>query len=104
MRGIFRTWARKSSTCSRGEATHAATIGGMKSDFAVGWDWSYNRQTRFPLSVAGPFDSTNPYAPAASYFYSTPGIVPGFVPGATNQLRTLALFAEMQGEMPEAAA
>lgn len=84
---------------SRGEATHAATIGGMKSDFAVGWDWSYNRQTRFPLSVAGPFDTTNPYAPAASYFYSTPGIVPGFVPGATNQLRTLALFAENRTEL-----
>lgn len=79
---------------SRGEATHATTIGGMKSDFAAGWDWSYNRQTRFPLSVAGPFDTTDPYAPAPSYFYSTPGIVPGFVPGATNQLRTLALFAE----------
>lgn len=79
---------------SRTEASHGTVIGGLKSDFAAGWDWSYNRQTRFPLSVAGPFDTTDPYAPAATYFYSTPGIVPGFVPGATNQLRTFAAFVE----------
>lgn len=79
---------------SRGEATHQTTLGGMRSDFAVGWDYSYNKQTRFPLSVAGPFDTTDPYAPAATFFYNTPGVVPGFVPGATNQLRTFALFAE----------
>ncbi|MDP1690932.1 MAG: TonB-dependent siderophore receptor [Burkholderiaceae bacterium] len=79
---------------SRGELSHAAQLGGMRSDFAVGWDWSYNRQTRFPLSVNGPFDTTDPYAPAASFFYQTPGIAQVYTPGATNQLRTLALFAE----------
>ncbi len=79
---------------SRADITHGTMLGSMKSDFAVGWDWSFNRQTRFPLSVAGPFDTTDPYSPAASYFYATPGITPGYNPGATNQLRTLALFAE----------
>jgi iron complex outermembrane receptor protein len=79
---------------SRGELTHNTRLGDLKSDFALGWDYSYNRQTRFPLSVAGPFDRIDPYAPAPSYFYSTPGITPGFVPGATNLLHTLALFAE----------
>jgi iron complex outermembrane receptor protein len=44
--------------------------------------------------VAGPFDRTDPYAPALSRFYSTPGVTPGYVPGATNLLHTLALFVE----------
>ncbi len=79
---------------SRGELTHRTTIGGMKSDFAAGWDFSFNKQTRYPLSVNGPFDRTDPYAPAAGTFYQTPGVVPGFTPGATNRLRTAALFAE----------
>ncbi len=79
---------------SRAELTHGATLGGMRSDFAFGWDWSFNKQTRYPLSVAGPFDRTDPYAPAATTFYATPGVVPGYTPGATNRLHTLALFAE----------
>lgn len=79
---------------SRGELALAATLGGLKSDFAFGWDWSYNRQTRFPLSVNGPFDTTDPYAPADTYFLATPGITRSYTPGATNRLHTVALFAE----------
>ena len=79
---------------SRGEVTHGTLLAGLKSDFAWGWDFSFNRQTRYPLSVAGPFDRTDPYAPAATRFYETPGVTPGYTPGATNRLRTLALFAE----------
>ena len=81
-------------TGSRGELTHRNTLAGRKSDFAFGWDYSFNRQTRYPLSVAGPFDRTDPYSPAPTTFYATPGVTPGYVPGATNLLRTLALFAE----------
>ena len=81
-------------TGSRGELTHATNLAGLKSDFAVGWDFSLNQQTRYPLSVAGPFDRTDALAPAATFFYQTPGITPGYTPGATNRLRTLALFAE----------
>lgn len=79
---------------SRGELSHQTTIGGLRSDIAAGWDYSFNKQTRYPLSVAGPFDRTDPYAPAAAFFYQTPGVVPGFTPGATNRLHTLALFVE----------
>lgn len=79
---------------SRGELTLASRLAGLKSDFAVGWDWNYNRQTRFPLSVAGPFDTTDPLAPAATLFLQTPGISRTYTPGATNRLHTLALFAE----------
>lgn len=80
---------------SRVEATLATTPGGMASDFAFGWDWSTNRQTRYPLSVAGPFDTTDPYAPAPLSFGSLPGLGARiYTPGATNQLHTLAVFAE----------
>ena len=84
---------------SRGEATLAATLAGLKSDFALGWDWSYNRQTRHPLSVAGPFDTTDPYAPAPLSFWSLPGIARVYTPGATNRLHTFAVFAENRTEL-----
>lgn len=79
---------------SRGEATLRGQLGGLRSDSAFGWDWSYNRQTRFPLSVAGPFGTTGPYAPADTFFLQTPGITRSYTPGATNRLHTVALFAE----------
>lgn len=79
---------------SRTELSHGSEIAGLRSDFAAGIDWSFNRQTRFPLSVPGPFGNTDPYQPAASYFYSTPGIKPGYNPGASNLLRSFALFVE----------
>ncbi len=82
------------ATGSRGELAHRTVLAGLKSDFALGWDYSFNRQTRYPLSVNGPFDRTSPTAPADTYFFQTPGIVPVYTPGATNRLRTLALFAE----------
>jgi len=79
---------------NRFELSHATEIGGLASDFAAGFDWSYNRQTRFPLSVNGPFDQADPYAPAALYFFQLPGVKPGHTPGATNLLHGFAAFAE----------
>jgi len=84
---------------SRGELTLASSLGGLQSDFAFGWDWSYNRQTRFPLSVSGPFDTTDPYTPADTRFLSTPGISQTYTPGATNRLHTVALFAENRSRL-----
>lgn len=79
---------------SRGEASIKGSLAGLQSDSALGWDASYNRQTRFPLSVAGPFDRTSPYTPADSSFLSTPGISATYTPSATNRLHTVAVFAE----------
>ncbi|MCE4537726.1 TonB-dependent receptor [Pelomonas sp. P7] len=84
---------------SRLEVSQAASIAGRRSDFAFGWDWSFNQQTRFPLSVAGPFDLTDPYAPRDTYFLQTPGITRTYTPGATNLLRSFALFAENRTEL-----
>lgn len=86
---------------SRGELSHQATLFGRRSDFAFGWDWSFNKQTRFPLSVAGPFDRTDPYAPAPTTFLATPGITRVYTPGATNRLHTVALFAENRTVLAE---
>ncbi|PZP27432.1 MAG: TonB-dependent siderophore receptor [Roseateles depolymerans] len=79
---------------SRLEATHSTTLAGLRSDFSAGWDWSFNRQTRYPLSIAGPFDTTSPYAPADRYFLQTPGMSATYTPGATNLLHSFALFLE----------
>ncbi|MBK9134864.1 MAG: TonB-dependent receptor [Betaproteobacteria bacterium] len=79
---------------SRAEATHRTAFGAMRSDFAFGWDYAFNRQTRFPLSVAGPFDTTDPYQPADTSFYATPGVTQTYTPDATNRLHMAALFAE----------
>lgn len=79
---------------SRAEVTHGMRFGDRRSDFAFGWDYAFNRQTRFPLSVAGPFDTTDPYHPADTLFYNTPGITPTLTPDATNRLHMAALFAE----------
>lgn len=86
-------------TGSRAELSRATRIAGLRSDFALGWDWSFNEQTRFPLSVGGPFDTTSPYAPADRYFLQTPGVTRTYTPGATNLLRTFALFAENRTEL-----
>lgn len=86
-------------TGSRASLSHGTRIAGQRSDFALGWDWSFNEQTRFPLSVNGPFDTTSPYAPADRYFLQTPGITRTYTPGATNLLRTFALFAENRTEL-----
>ncbi|MCZ8076139.1 MAG: TonB-dependent siderophore receptor [Paucibacter sp.] len=86
---------------SRMELSHRSQIAGHRSDFAAGWDWSYNRQTRFPLSVNGPFDVTSPYAPRDSYFLQTVGGSRIYTPGATNRLHTVAAFAENRTELGE---
>ncbi|MFO1291993.1 MAG: TonB-dependent receptor [Rubrivivax sp.] len=79
---------------SRAELTLHTRLGARRSDFAFGWDYAYNRQTRYPLSVAGPFDRTDPYRPTDTCFYRTPGVTPTLTPDATNRLHMAALFAE----------
>ena len=86
---------------SRLELSHQTQIAGHRADFAFGTDWSFNKQTRFPLSVAGPFDLTSPYAPRDSYFLQTPGVSATYTPGATNLLHTFAAFAENRTELGE---
>lgn len=88
---------------SRGELSHATRLAGLRSDFAFGWDWSFNQQTRFPLSIGGPFTGSfglvDPYAPVVGSFLDVPGMSRAYTPGATNLLRSFALFAENRTEL-----
>ena len=88
---------------SRGELSHATRLAGLRSDFAFGWDWSFNQQTRFPLSIGGPFTGSfglvAPYAPVAGSFLDVPGMSRTYTPGTTNLLRSFALFAENRTEL-----
>lgn len=69
-------------------------LGSLPSAWAGGIDYSVNKQTRFPLSVAGPFGTVNPYHFSTENFFSLPGVTPGHNPDRSNRVTTLAFFLE----------
>lgn len=71
-----------------------SSLAGLSSTWAGGLDYSINKQTRFPLSVAGPFGTVDPYNFMTENFFSLPGVTPGFNPDRTNRVQTLAFFLE----------
>jgi iron complex outermembrane recepter protein len=79
---------------NRFEFTWQDSLGGRPSTWAGGFDYSVNKQTRFPLSVAGPFGTVNPYDFSTENFFSLPGVTPGFKPDRSNRVKTLAVFLE----------
>lgn len=79
---------------NRFEFTWLDSLGGRQSTWAGGVDYSINKQTRFPLSVAGPFGTVNPYDFSTENFFSLPGVTPGFKPDRSNRVKTLAVFLE----------
>lgn len=79
---------------NRFEFNLVSSLGGLSSHWAGGLDYSVNKQTRFPLSVAGPFGTVNPYSFSTENFFSLPGVTSGFNPDRTNRVETLALFLE----------
>jgi len=78
----------------RVELTHKTELAGLKSDWAAGFDYSVNRQTRFPRSLTLNVSTVNPYHFTTESFFSIPGMVPGFDPDRTNRVETLAFFLE----------
>lgn len=79
---------------NRLELTHAGTIGGLASQWAVGLDWSRNTQTRYPTSLSAVVSTVDPYDFTTEHFFDIPGISHTWLPDRDNRLRTLALFAE----------
>ncbi|CAN1490789.1 CirA Outer membrane receptor proteins, mostly Fe transport [Methylophilaceae bacterium] len=79
---------------NRVELTHKTDLAGMKSDWAAGFDYSVNKQTRFPRSLTLNVSTVNPYNFTTEQFFNIPGMVPGFVPDKTNKVETLAFFLE----------
>lgn len=79
---------------NRFEFTWQDSLGGRPTTWAGGVDYSINKQTRFPLSVAGPFGTVDPYDFTTENFFSLPGVTPGFNPDRSNRVKTLAAFLE----------
>lgn len=79
---------------NRTELNWNTQIAGLPSNWLGGIDYSLNKQTRYPLSVAGPFGSVDPYHFVTENFFSLPGVSQVYNPDRSNRVTTLALFAE----------
>ncbi|PLC02975.1 TonB-dependent siderophore receptor [Variovorax sp. RO1] len=79
---------------NRVEGIYKGQLGGLKSDWSFGLDFSVNRQTRFPNSLPGTVSTVNPYVFATERFFDVPGMTPGFRPDRDNKVRTTALYLE----------
>lgn len=81
-------------TGDRIELSHKGDIGGMKSDWSAGLDYSKNQQTRFPNSLSATVSTVNPINFTTENFFDVKGMKPGFTPDRTNKVATTALFLE----------
>lgn len=70
------------------------TLAGRATQWVLGLELAYNRQTRFPQSIAGDVDTVPIDARTPGRFFDVPGTSPEMVPGTTNRLQTLALSME----------
>lgn len=76
------------------DGTYKGRIGDRRSDWSFGLDVSLNKQTRFPNSLSGTVSSVDPYDFQTEFFFSIPGMTPGFRPDRDNKIRTAAVYAE----------
>ena len=81
-------------TGNRFEWQHRGQLGSLESEWAGGVDYSVNRMTRFPRTVAGPISSVNPLNFSTETFFSIPGMTSDFVPDRSNRVTTIAAFLE----------
>lgn len=89
-------------TGDRVELTHKSQLAGRQSDWATGFDFSVNKQTRFPRSVSGTVSTVDPIDFTTESFFDIPGMVPGFDPDRSNTVTTLALFLENRTRLSNA--
>ena len=76
------------------EGRQQGTLLGRRSDWAFGLDVNVNRQTRFPNSLSGTVNTTDPYDPVVERFFDIPGMAPGFHADRTNKATTAAVYLE----------
>ncbi|MBS7458104.1 TonB-dependent receptor [Coralloluteibacterium stylophorae] len=81
------------------EWLQAGRIGALPTQWSLGLDVAFNRQTRFPRSVSGTLDTVPVDAVTPGNFYDVPGMAPGFEPDRTNRLHSQALFVENLTEL-----
>lgn len=74
----------------------------MQSDWATGFDYSVNRQTRFPRSLPATVSTVNPFNFVTEPFFSIVGMTPAFNPDRSNTVTTLALFVENRTKLSSA--
>lgn len=79
---------------NRIEGIYKGQLGGLKSDWSFGLDYSVNRQTRFPNSLPATVSTVNPYVFATERFFAVRGMTPGFRPDRDNKVTTTALYLE----------
>lgn len=84
---------------NRIEWAHSGTLFGLPSQWNTGLDVSYNRQTRFPLSLSGTVDTVLVDAVTPGRFLDVPGAAIVHRPDRTNRLHTQALFVENLTEL-----
>lgn len=84
---------------NRLEWAHTGPLGGLPSQWNLGLDVSYNRQTRFPLSLSATVDTVPLDAVTPGRFLDVPGAAIAYVPDRTNRLHTQALFVENLTEL-----
>ncbi len=78
----------------RVEASLKSSLFGLPSDWAAGIDYSLNRQTRYPQSIAGNVNTVNPFSFTLQSYYAIPGTSPTYLPDRTVSVRTLSLSIE----------
>ncbi|UNK50768.1 TonB-dependent receptor [Lysobacter sp. S4-A87] len=78
----------------RVEWSHEGTLATLPTQWSAGLDVSYNRQTRFPLSLPGVVDTVPLAAVTPGSFFDVPGAGQVYRPDRTNRLHTQALFVE----------
>ncbi len=86
-------------TGNRFEWQHRGRLGSLESEWAGGVDYSVNRMTRFPRTVAGPVSSVNPLNFSTEAFFSIPGMTADFVPDRSNRVTTIAAFLENRTQL-----
>lgn len=84
---------------NRIEWAHTGTLFGLASQWNTGLDVSYNRQTRFPLSLSATVGTVPLDAVTPGHFLDVPGASLVHMPDRTNRLHTQALFVENLTEL-----
>jgi iron complex outermembrane receptor protein len=79
---------------NRLEWAHEGRLFGLPSQWATGLDVSYNRQTRFPLSLPATVDTVPLEAVTPGHFLDVPGASLVHTPDRTNRLHTQAVYLE----------
>ena len=85
----------------RFELMHQSSLAGLQSDWAAGFDYSINKQTRFPRSLTLNVSTVNPYNFVTEQFFNIPGMAPIYTPQRTNKVETLAFFVENRTKLSQ---